>query len=464
MRTPNSAQPGTRRRPHHQAGIAAAVGALVAATVALTAPGPVTAAPTHLHLAAPAADGALPAPAWAGGAVAVPAVTPAPNTPLFTDDFEDGDAAGWSRAGGQWSVVTDGSTHAYRQRSGSAATRASAGDLGWTDYGVTARVKPTAFGTAQSWAGLLARVNSNTNYYYLALRSNSSLELGRVQAGRATVLADSPVSVIIGSWHTLRLTVVGSTLTGVLGTTTVTATDAHFPAGRIALATSYAAATFDDVAVATPAPAPDTQRPTAPGQPQVIEVTPTTATITWAPATDNVGVTQYWIYQGDQFYNQYITRIVSSAVPTVLPLSPTGAYLHFAVAARDAAGNMSAQSARTSIPQPPSFPKTGDETEPPSAPGAPVVTGRTDDGQYILTWTPSTDNVGVVEYHVYHAFNIDEVRVEAKVPTNTAIIRPFGGSYETVRVVAYDAAWNSRGGPSTSLAPIPPITTPPATP
>jgi pectate lyase len=40
-------------------------------------------------------------------------------TQLFSDDFQDGNASGWSRSSGSWSVVTDGSL-AYRQSNVSA--------------------------------------------------------------------------------------------------------------------------------------------------------------------------------------------------------------------------------------------------------------------------------------------------------------------------------------------------------
>ena len=43
---------------------------------------------------------------------------------LFTDDFEDGNANGWSKSGGSWAVVTDGS-QVYRQ-SGTSSDRARA--------------------------------------------------------------------------------------------------------------------------------------------------------------------------------------------------------------------------------------------------------------------------------------------------------------------------------------------------
>src|SRR5215207_5351261 len=45
---------------------------------------------------------------------------------LFTDNFEDGDAKGWTKSGGTWTVVTDGS-RVYKQSSTSSDARARAG-------------------------------------------------------------------------------------------------------------------------------------------------------------------------------------------------------------------------------------------------------------------------------------------------------------------------------------------------
>jgi hypothetical protein len=45
---------------------------------------------------------------------------------LFTDDFQDGNLNGWTRSGGTWSVVTDG-TLALRQSSTSSTARALGG-------------------------------------------------------------------------------------------------------------------------------------------------------------------------------------------------------------------------------------------------------------------------------------------------------------------------------------------------
>jgi pectate lyase len=63
---------------------------------------------------------------------------------LFSDDFQDGNADGWSKSGGSWTVVADGSS-AYRQSSTGADAKAHAGTATWANYGVQARVKPIAF-------------------------------------------------------------------------------------------------------------------------------------------------------------------------------------------------------------------------------------------------------------------------------------------------------------------------------
>src|SRR5688500_17049801 len=54
---------------------------------------------------------------------------------LFSDDFEDGNSAGWSTSGGSWSVVTDGS-RAYRQGGTGADAKALSGSTAWMNYAV----------------------------------------------------------------------------------------------------------------------------------------------------------------------------------------------------------------------------------------------------------------------------------------------------------------------------------------
>jgi pectate lyase len=186
---------------------------------------------------------------------------------LFGDTFDDGDANGWTKTGGSWSIVGDG-TPAYRQASTGANAKTQTGDLAWTDYTLRARVKPTAFATSARSVGITARGTTLSSYYALVLTGSGTAQLQRVASGTVTTLGTATVAVTTGTWYDLALRVTGSTLAGsVDGVQVVRATDATFGAGRIGLVTSYASATFDDVVVETPAPGPDPTGTTAPPDP-----------------------------------------------------------------------------------------------------------------------------------------------------------------------------------------------------
>jgi pectate lyase len=187
---------------------------------------------------------------------------------LFSDDFSDGNAAGWSTSGGSWSVVTDG-TPAYRQASTGADAKAQAGSTSWTDYAVRARVKPVTFGSSARAVGIAARARSTTNFYSLVLVGAGRVELRRVSGGGTAVLAAAPVTVRPGSWHELTLTVAGSALRGAVdGQHLVAASDGTFPSGRVGLVASYTSAVFDDVSAftgAAPDPTPSSSPSSSPG-------------------------------------------------------------------------------------------------------------------------------------------------------------------------------------------------------
>jgi hypothetical protein len=354
----------------------------------------------------------------------------APGATLFADDFTDGDTAGWRTSGGRWAVSTeDGS--ALRQSSSATTARARAGESSWKDYAVSARVRTLA-GDTRSATSVLARVQSDGSHYYLATRADATVELGKVVRGRTTVLASAPYTAAGAYWRGLSLVVKGSTLVGVIsGTPVLRATDTQLRTGRIGLATTRATALFDDVTVVSYAPtSPDTQPPLTPAPPKIVAVTPSTATISWEATVDNVGVTEYVVYQGNSFFNQFPVGTFTGPGQITLPLSPTAAAIYFAVVARDAAGNATTPFNRVSIPQPPSFPKTGTDTVPPTPAGNPTRSGFTADGKAILTWAPATDDVGVVEYHVYLVVNLDDYRLLGKVSEPTATVAvPAGGTH-----------------------------------
>ncbi|WP_244220334.1 family 16 glycoside hydrolase [Micromonospora noduli] len=221
--------------------------------------------------------------ALAAGALAATAVLiatpPAFADTLLSDDFSDGNSTGWSRSGGSWSVVTDGSL-AFRQSGTSSDARALTSAPGWTDYGVQARVRPTGFGGTNRHVGVIARAQNSSSYYALAVTASGGVQLLRRAGGDPVALDSAAGGVTTGSWATLRLEAVGTTLRGyVNGALVVEATDSAFAAGRAGLATSYASASFDDVRVDTETGAPGeppgeptlppTEPPLDPGAPPI---------------------------------------------------------------------------------------------------------------------------------------------------------------------------------------------------
>jgi len=90
---------------------------------------------------------------------------------------------------------------------------------------------------------------------------------------------------------------------------------------------------------ATGATLPDTQSPSIPGGVQASAQTPTTARVTWAASTDDVGVTGYKVYRDG---GQIATCTATSCTDTGLQPNTTHSYT---VSAYDAADNSSAGSA-----------------------------------------------------------------------------------------------------------------------
>jgi hypothetical protein len=199
---------------------------------------------------------------------------------VFSADFESGSTSGWSKSGGTWSIVSDGSGTLRQTNAGSENAREFAGDTSWTDYTVSARIKPLSFGSG-GYAGLLARARSATTFYRLALLP-SGVQLQAVNSGSVTVLASSSRTVSTNAWHTASITTSGSTISASFdGTPVGSGTSSVTASGRIGLQTSYASAGFDDVTVSTGGgtTTPPTTGPTTP------PTTPPTTGPTTPPTT-----------------------------------------------------------------------------------------------------------------------------------------------------------------------------------
>ncbi|WP_331449756.1 cellulase family glycosylhydrolase [Streptomyces prasinus] len=102
------------------------------------------------------------------------------------------------------------------------------------------------------------------------------------------------------------------------------------------------AATSEEAEVYSSGSGGDTTAPTAPGTPAASSVTSSSATLSWAAATDGTGVTGYDVVRISGGEETVATTTASTSA-TLTGLAPETSYT-FAVYARDAAGNRSPRS------------------------------------------------------------------------------------------------------------------------
>ncbi|WP_235949567.1 fibronectin type III domain-containing protein [Paenibacillus glycinis] len=136
---------------------------------------------------------------------------------------------------------------------------------------------------------------------------------------------------------------------------------------------------------------PDTQAPTAPTltSPSKSNVT---VDLAWSGAADNVGIVGYDVYKGGALIGS--ASGAGATTYTVTGLTPSTAY-SFTVRAKDAAGNVSSASNTVNVTT------AAGDTQPPTTPTNLASTGKTDTS-VSLTWSASSDNVGVTGYDVYY--------------------------------------------------------------
>ena len=172
----------------------------------------------------------------------------------------------------------------------------------------------------------------------------------------------------------------------------------------------------------------DMQAPTAPADLAASSITQSSLTLNWTASTDNVSVTGYDVFRNGTKIN---TSLVTTTTYNVTGLNASTAY-QFYVQAKDAAGNTSANSNTINITTP--------DTQGPSAPtnlAASSITETT----LTLSWTASTDNVGVAGYDVYG----DGIKLNTTLVTTTNynVTGLTASTTYQFYVVAIDAAGNS---------------------
>ncbi len=171
---------------------------------------------------------------------------------------------------------------------------------------------------------------------------------------------------------------------------------------------------------------PDTQ---APSNVTNLAFTSTTSsvTLTWTAATDNKGVVAYDVYEG--------AAKVGEATGTSITINnlAAGSVHTYKVVARDAAGNVSSGvSIQTTVKTPPPV-----DTTAPTKPG-PLTSSNVTTTSVKLTWTASTDNVGVTGYDVYQG----ATKVQTVTAPTATITGLTADTTYSFTVKAFDAAGN----------------------
>lgn len=178
--------------------------------------------------------------------------------------------------------------------------------------------------------------------------------------------------------------------------------------------------------------AQDSQAPTVPSGVSATATSISQINVSWTASTDNIAVTGYRVYRctgaSCSNYAQVGTPTGTTYNDTGLAVSTTYRYR---ISAIDARSNESAQSAAVSA-------ATNSDTTAPSVP-ANLNGTATSMTEINLTWTASTDNVGVTGYRIFR--NGTQIGVSAGTTyADTGLTRSTAYSYT---VLAYDAAGNA---------------------
>ena len=170
-------------------------------------------------------------------------------------------------------------------------------------------------------------------------------------------------------------------------------------------------------------PAGDTTPPSDPGDLQV-SLSPSSATLTWQDSTDDTAVVGYDVYSGG-------AKVATEAAASHVFVVSCGHTYTYGVVAFDLARNRSHMSTvSVSTPDCPG----GDGAAPSKPTGLDVTLSG---GSAWLSWSASTDNVGVAGYDVYAG----STKIATEVVTSHIFTVSCGHTY-TFGVIAFDAAGN----------------------
>jgi chitodextrinase len=169
----------------------------------------------------------------------------------------------------------------------------------------------------------------------------------------------------------------------------------------------------------------DTTPPTAPSGLTASAVSASQINLAWSASTDNVGVAGYYVFRD-------ASQVASAASTSYADSGLTAATGHsYSVKAYDAAGNVSVASTSASATT------QAADTTPPTAPSN-VAASVIDSAQVNLSWSASTDNVGVAGYEIFR----NGSRIGSTTTTGFADTTVAASTKYSYYVEAFDAAGN----------------------
>ncbi|MFA9390814.1 MAG: fibronectin type III domain-containing protein [Prolixibacteraceae bacterium] len=167
--------------------------------------------------------------------------------------------------------------------------------------------------------------------------------------------------------------------------------------------------------------------PSVPSNLSATNITHNSFAISWSASTDNIGVENYTIY-----LDGITVGTVNSTTYTFTGLTDTTTYI-VEIIADDAAGNRSDFSPKievATILEP--------DTEAPNSPTNIEATNITSSG-FSISWSASSDNIGVSAYHVYFSGEL----IETVTALSTAFSGLSDGTNYSITIVAEDEAGNT---------------------
>lgn len=189
-----------------------------------------------------------------GGAIQIKFGTlasPTNNSSNFTDNFDDGNDAGWGRYGDNFSFASGRYLINNAPANGNNSSKALAGDEAWTSGTLEGDVYLSTSGNA----GLMFRT-TNAGYgpdeafgYYVGLDSGGSVVLGK-QANNWTTLGSAAMTVSLNTWYHVKVTFDGAAIAVYVGdmvTPKFTASDSSHVRGQIGVRSHFTNAQFDNV-------------------------------------------------------------------------------------------------------------------------------------------------------------------------------------------------------------------------